>query len=444
VKNKSLKDGVELVTNLGRIGVAVAMLALAVLGGGCSGNSNNVEFVVPTRTPTPAVTSTPTPAITSTPTPAVTTTATPTPSGPTSTPTAVVPAALWVENALANSVTEFKGATLTTPGPSVPAAAVTNMSADLKTDPAGITFDSSGNQWVSVCGSATNHGSITEFNSAAVKALATNPTPPANVVLSDDGTGKLVNCPWSMTFDPGNLWAANSNENGFTAQGFVTEYLAAQLTVTGQPTPNFTLTDPTQFVSPTGVVFDSTGDLFVSDFGPTQSPFPAGTGSGAVWVFKAATIAGLTGTKTIVADAKLSDATTMAPVNGAFDSIGNLWVADCEAHSTGEIYMFPKAVLTTGSTSATTIFQSTSITTTNGAEDTIDCPGGIAFDASGNLWYTNFSSLKVDGAVGEFTAAQLLTALGTTSAPTPTIFLDGMPGGANFDGPIGLIFGPQV
>ena len=443
--------------------MAVVMLAVAAMASACGGSSNNNVIILPTSTATPAVTSppavTPTPTaavsttstpaktttttpvvtITITPTPGKTTTMTPTPSGPTSTPTPVGAVALWVENSSSNNVTSFTGATLTTPGISVPPPVLTNSSPDLVKDPAGVTFDGSNNQWVTVCGSTATNGTITEFNAAAVANLKTNPAPAANVVLSDDGTGKLVNCPWTMAFNTVNLWVANSNELAGAGPGFVTQYTAAQLTASGHTTPHITLTDPTQFVSPTGVVFDSTGDLFVSDFGPEQF---ATAGSGAVWVFKAATIAALIpGTNTHTADTKLSDPTTVTPVNGAFDTSGNLWVADCEANSTGEIYMFPKKSLTTGAASATTIFQSTPITTPNGAEDTIDCPGGVAFDASGNLWYTNFSSAKVDGAVGEFAAAQL-SATGTSN-PTPTIFLDGSVGGANLDSPIGLTFGPQ-
>jgi secreted PhoX family phosphatase len=239
-----------------------------------------------------------------------------------------------------------------------------------------------------------------------------------------------------MTFNSSNLWVANSNLLGGAGPGFVSEYLPGQLAVSGHPTPNITLTDPTQFVSPTGVVFDSAGDLFVA---VDSTRFAVGP----VWVFKAATIASLSpGTNTIKADAKLSDSTTVESINGAFDSTGNLWVADCGANSTGEIYMFGKAILTTGAASATTVFQSASITTPNGTENTIDCPVGIVFDAQGNLWYTNFVSRKVDGAVGEFTASQL-KAVGK-STPTPNIFLDGSPGGANFDGPIGLTFGPPA
>ncbi len=401
----------------------------------------------PTRTPshTPTRTASPTPTRTASHTPTRTASHTPsrTPTHtPTPTPTPTPARALWVENSLPGTITEFKGATLTSPGASVPTAALTNKSADLFPDTAGVTFDSSKNQWATVCGNQTgNHGSITEFTAAAVATLATHSTPAANVVLSDDGTGSLVNCPWETVFDKsGNLWAANSNEFQVTATpGFVTEYQPGQF-VTGHPTPHITLTDPTEFVSPTGVVFDSTGNLFVADFGPLQF---GPTGSGAIFVFKAATVGSLTsGTNNVKSNAQLFDKTTATPLAGAFDSSGNLWVADCEAAPTGELYMFPKAVLTSGASQAATIFQSTSITTVNGTEDSIDCPGGVAFDAQGNLWYTNFSSDFVDGygAVGEFTKAQL--AVTGTSTPTPNIYLGVNAAKTNIVQPIGLTFGP--
>jgi secreted PhoX family phosphatase len=346
---------------------------------------------------------------------------------------------LWVENSLPGTITEFKGATLTTPGASVPNPALTNHSANLFPDTAGVTFDSSKNQWAAVCGNNSgNHGSITEYTAAAVANLATNSTPAANVVLSDDGTGTLLNCPWQTVFDKsGNLWAANSNEFRITAApGFVTEYQPGQL-VTGHPTPHITLTDSTEFFSPTGVVFDSTGNLFVSDFGPLQF---GPTGSGAVFVFKAATVGSfIPGTNNVKADAKLFGNTTATPLASAFDSSGNLWVADCESFPSGELYMFPKAVLTSGASQATTVFQPTSISTPNGTESTINCPGGIAFDAQGNLWYTNFYS-KQRGSVGEFTRSQLLVT--GKSSPTPNIFLDGNVTGTNFNQPIGLTFSP--
>jgi hypothetical protein len=412
-----------------------------------SGDTSNGAFTAagcgPTPTPSHTPAATPTPSTTPTPTP---TTAGPTPTTgaatPTPTPTLAPAAALWIENSFSATITEFKGTTLTTPGVSVPTSTVVNQSANLSPDTAGVIFDSSDNQWATVCGNNSgNHGSITEFTAAAVAKLATNSTPAADVVLSDSGTGDLVNCPWAIAFDKsGDLWAANSNEfKVTTAPGYVTEYQPGQL-ATGHPTPHITLTDPTEFISPTGVVLDSLGNLFVADFGPEQYN-TAGTGT--VYIFKAATVGSLVpGTNKVKSDGQLFDSSTTTPVNGTFDSDGNLWIADCEANGTGELYMFPKAVLTSGATIAATVFQSTSIATPNGTENTIDCPGGIAFDAQGNLWYTNFLSNHANGAVGEFTKSQL-SATGR-STPTPHIFLDGDKTGTNLSQPIGLTFGPGV
>lgn len=434
-----------------RIAVFLVLTGMLLAGTGCGSNAHLAVTITETGTPIATVT----PIATPKPTPVASpsTTATPTVSTtPTATPTAVGAVALWVENAEGNYVMEFKGDTLTTPGASVPSPNAANMSANISPDPAGITFDASNNQWVSVCGSQTpvNHGSITEFKAATVAELPTNSAPAADVILKDDGTGNLVNCPWTMTFDAiGNLWVANSNEFGVLnpGQGFVTKYLPGQLGSSGSPTPNITLTDPTEFVSPTGVIFDASGNLFVSDFGPSQTPFPNIGGPGKIWVFKAATVAALVpGTNKHKSDASLSDPSTVTPVNGAFDHNGNLWVADCDANfvagTMGELYMFPKATLTTGATSAKTIFQTTSITTPNGVENTIECPGGIAFDAQGNLWYTNFFNEFGNGGVGEFLQSQL-SATGTSS-PTPNIFLDGDSARTNFNAPIGLTFGPGV
>src|SRR6202022_994701 len=137
-----------------RMAVAMVMLALVFAACGCSSDHTSGAPAPVTATATPSGRPSPTPTATPTPTP------TPTPS-PTPTPT--LKPALWVENALGNSVVEFKGNTITNAGAFVPTPAVTNKSPDFS-DPAGVTFDSSKNQWVTNCtGSTSNHGSTTEF-----------------------------------------------------------------------------------------------------------------------------------------------------------------------------------------------------------------------------------------------------------------------------------------
>jgi hypothetical protein len=445
----------------GCLGLASALLSLVIVAGGCgSGNSNHINIIVPTHTPTPSTAApTPTPAasvtptarVSTTPTARVSTTPTATSSGPTPTVTAT-PAkiALWVDNT-ANSganpnVDEFTGATLTSPGATVvPTPTAKNASAQIAPDTSGVSFDNSDNQWVSVCGAKGNFGSLAEFKTATLATLTGKPSaaPTPDVIISDSGSpspGASVNCPWNTVFDnAGNLWVANSNE--FTAPpGFVTEYQPSQLTASGKPVPFVTLNDTTdKFVSPTGVAFDSAGDLIVSDFGPSQfSPAPPGTAK--ILVFDAATLATLaSGPNDVKASATLTDPSTGSPVNGAFDNSGNLWVADCGAN---EIYMFAKADLATGAKAATAIFKSTTVTGTS--EHSFNCPAGITFDSSGDLWYTNFFGVAagVNGAVGEFTAAQI-SSPPASSTPQPNIFLIADTSGTGLDFPLGLTFGPQ-
>jgi hypothetical protein len=449
--------------NPGCLGLATIMLSVAMIAGGCgSGSNNNINLFRPTATPTamvatptpsPATSVTPTSRVSVTPTSAVTTTPTAITSvTPTSsiTPTATAtPAkvALWVDNTTNSApnpyVDEFTGTTLTSPGATVaPTPTAKNLSAQIAPDTSGVSFDGSDNQWVSVCGSKADLGSLTEFKTATLATLTGKPSaaPTPDVIISDSGSGASVNCPWNTTFDTkGDFWVANSNE--FTAPpGFVTEYQPTQLTATGKPVPFVTLNDTTdKFVSPTGVVFDSAGDLIVSDFGPDQFT-PAPAGSAKVLVFNAATLATLkAGANDVKASATLTDPSIGSPVNGAFDTSGNLWEADCGA---SEIYMFPKAALATGAAAATAIFKEVTVTGTS--EKSLNCPGGVTFDSKGNLWYTNFFGVGtgVNGAVGEFTAAQLAAAP-ASSTPQPTIFLEADTTGTAISFPLGLTFGPQ-
>jgi hypothetical protein len=445
--------------NPGRFGIATVILGLGLIAGGCDSGNGNRLFIGPTASPTgrPA-TATPTPGPSGTPSPVVSPTkaasVTPTPAGPTPTssgPTATAtPAkvALWVENTGSSNgtsntgfVAEFTGGTLTSPGATVaPTPTVQNMSAAIVADTSGVNFDNSDNQWVSVCGHKgppLDFGRIAQFNTATLAGLKANPKPTPDVLLSDDGTGKLVSCPWATTFDSaGDMWVANSNQN-VGPGGFITEYQPAQLVAPGgHPTPFMTLTDSAdKLVSPTGVVFDSGGaHLVVSDFGSAQF---GGTAAGQILVFNTATLPTTGGTHDVKASAKLTDPSIGSPVNGAFDSSGNLWIADC---SVSEIYMFPKAALGTGAASATIIFKAATVTGTG--EQSLNCPAGITFDSAGNLWYTNFFGVaaSVNGAVGEFSKAQLA---GPSGTPQPAIFLKADTGGNALNFPLGLNFGPQ-
>jgi hypothetical protein len=333
-----------------------------------------------------------------------------------------------VANRGSQTVVEFAGRVLSSAGVSIPAIAATNSSPDLN-GPLGITFDSSNNQWVG----NRDGNTLTEFKLSTLRNLAINPAPPADIVISDDGSGAFVHTPQLITFRKRNLWVANYRSGIAPGEGngFITEYLATQLTSSGSPVPAVTQVDTADFRGPDGINFDSSGNLFVADFD-----------AGKVWVFKAATVAGWSGIGVDTpSDANLSDASSLQPTSVALDRSGNLWVADCEAEAGGEIYMFPKSSLTTTTSSAATVFTAAPIATPNGSDQTLNCPGAIAFDKDGNLWYTNFiSNAGAAGAVGEFARAQLAT--GGSSSPTPRIFLEGDTGRTVLDSPEGLAFGP--
>lgn len=383
----------------GALAVAVATLMAAIVGCGGGSNSSSTPLIrIATPSPSPS------------------------------------PLGLWVANRGANggaeSVVEFTGTTLSSPGASVPTPPLTNSSASLN-GPLGLTFDSSNNQWV--VNRAANPANIAEFKFSTLQNLAANPAPTPDVTISDDGIGTLLSAPQLITFESGNLWVANFASGNNTNRGFVTEYLANQLASSGTPSPTVTEADP-EFLGPDGIAFDSAGNLFIADFS-----------AGEVFVFTASKVSGWSGGVTDSSDAQLSDSTSLNPTSAAFDQSGNLWVADCEGETpgAGELYMFPKSSLTTTTPTATTVFTPVGVTTPNGTDQSLNCPGSIAFDQNGNLWYSNYlSSDGAGGSVGEFLKSQL-TATGTSSPP-PNIYLEGDTGATVFNTPEGIAFGPAL
>ncbi|MGH7702347.1 MAG: hypothetical protein ACREMO_04600 [Gemmatimonadales bacterium] len=89
------------------------------------------------------------------------------------------------------------------------------------------------------------------------------------------------------------------------------------------------------------------------------------------------------------------------PTAIAFDAAGSLWVSDLQARTvTG---FPPMELIASGSPSSSIVLR--------GAASSLAVPGGLAFDASGNLWVANFGSRTLVA----FTAAQL--AAGGSPAP---------------------------
>ena len=331
---------------------------------------------------------------------------------------------LWLPNYGGNTITEFTGSKLTKSG--TPSATVTNKSADLS-EPWAIAFDKKHDLW------STNYenDTITEYTASQLGSLHSKPAPTAKVVISEPSSG-----PSGLQFDEsGNLWVAYSS----TAE--LVEFKPSQLTASGSPTPTITVTSPSLY-APSAIEFDKSGNLWVADAGGSD-----------VLEFTASQLAA-GGSQT----PNLTLATTTIGYDYAiaFDKSGNLWVTNFEADTVLE---FAASSLTGSGTitpAATATIIATTVTTATGSADSLDGPDGLAFDKSGDLWVSNWTS-DYYGSLAEFTAKQLAAAgsaaadghasaqaVTSVSGITPNVFLDSDTAGSNIRNPILIAFGPSV
>ncbi len=157
---------------------------------------------------------------------------------------------LWVVDYINGSIDQLSRAQLAGGSGSLTPVVVIS-SGDLSA-PEFVTFDKAGNAWVDNLG-----GGIAEFSASQ---LTGGGTKPANVVLSDDGSGTSLNEPGEIAFDKkGNLWVTNDGADT------VVEYSKDQLGASGDSAPAVKLTSAI-FDGPWGAVFDSKGDLIVMNY----------------------------------------------------------------------------------------------------------------------------------------------------------------------------------
>jgi len=314
---------------------------------------------------------------------------------------------LWVPN-LTGSITEFTGLAFAVSG--TPTPNVTNLSPDLD-EPVGTAFDNSENLWVSNFGS----GTLTEFTLAQLKVLATTDNPAANVIISG------LYEPRGVGFDAsGNLWAAN-----FLTSTLV-EFMPSQLGASDSQPPHSTIAS-IDLSEPAGLAFDKSGGLWV-----------ANELSNTVTLFAASQLAaGGNQTPTVILSSN-ETGSIERPRGIAFDSVGNLWVANYthQASPLGTVVEFAATDLdTSGSPNPALIISSTTVNATN----SLDGPRGVACDHRGNLWVGNFFSDQF-GSLAKFAKDQIASSGG----PIPKIFLDSNTAGTNINEPELMSFGPSI
>jgi len=253
--------------------------------------------------------------------------------------------------------------------------------------------------------------------------------------LDSATTSTGLSAPTGLAFDSsGNLWVADSSNNR------VLEYKApistgeAASLVIGQASftaNNDTVTNSTSLDSPYGLAFDSSGNLWVADLlngRVLEYTAPFSTYEAASLVIGEPSF---TASNDEVARAGLN-----APNSVAFDSSGNLWVAD--GHRVLE-YTVP---LATHEAAKLVIGQNTFTNSSTATSPTgLNSPNGLAFDSSGNLWVAdklNDRVLEYNSPFSTFEAASLVigqTSLTNSTAPYPI-----KPTPTGLDQPTGLAF----
>ena len=205
--------------------------------------------------------------------------------------------------------------------------------------PSGITFDSSGNLWVS---DSANHR-ILEY----LKGSGFTSGQSASIIIGKSSftDNSIINPPnvasehfvQGITFDSsGNLWIGDTGNNRvleyLKGSGFTCGQSASLILGRSSFTDNSTAANPPTAASvnfPQGLTFDSSGNLWVGDsFNNRVLEYLKGSGftSGQ----SASLVIGQSGFTTSTSATSQTGLTTLEPAfNGpTFDSSGNLWVTD--------------------------------------------------------------------------------------------------------------------
>ena len=327
------------------------------------------------------------------------------------------------------------------------------VNANIAVNSATTSFSTTVTATTTLTGLAPNNYFVTTLNARASGAIVDT------VFVSNDGNelsigaGQLIET--TVTYTPrggtASLWVP--------VFGSVSRLSASQLDIGGAITPAGTLT---QSGSNEAVVFDANGNMYVSNgsnsisrytpaqlaLGGTPTPVtltstglinPIGMAfdsSGNLWVANPTVIGSATNDRLVsftpaqltaggsqTPDKTITSGSFSDPVGLAFDTAGNLWVSNANSASSS-LVRFTAAQLTAGgSQTPNRIVSSTSFAR----------PSQIAFDANGNLWVANQNGNDIQGLVISFTAAQL----DAGSSQSPTVSLTGsaltQPTGLAFD-----------
>ena len=300
--------------------------------------------------------------------------------------------ALWAADSIGDRIQEFAPSALLMTGSPTPTVldSVGNFAF-------GIAFDNAGNLWV-VIDAGGSIPEIVEFSATQLQNLASNSAPAPAAVITSASFANLRTC----AFDhKGNLWVADANAG-------IHEISSAQLASgTADLTPAITIKVP-DFNHVNFIAFDKPGNLWASDIDADK-----------IYELKKKQIKS---SRTVTPAVILSSATLAENEGIVFDGGGNLWVANSVA---GSVQKFSKkSIKKSGHPTAAVTISDDSMTN-------LDIPSGLVFDASGNLWVSNFH----DSSISEYTTSQIKS----SGSPTPAVHLTNT---SNLLSPYQITFGP--
>ena len=147
---------------------------------------------------------------------------------------------------------------------------------------------------------------------------------------------------------------------------------------------------------PVALAFDQSGDLWVAKYDNST-----------VVEYTMSDLASGAQVPTVIISADASGALN-SPLGIAFDRSGDLWVA---ANLSNKLLEYAKNELVNGP-------EAPAVTISADSSGSLDSPGGLAFDPSGDLWVANYG----DDSLAEFAPAQLALsgALATSAVAGPS------------------------
>ena len=286
-------------------------------------------------------------------------------------------------------------------------------------NPTDVKFDSSGNLWVA----DASDGRILEF------AAPLTSDEKASVVLgepnfatsyegySERTNGTVLFDPEAIAFDSsGNLWVSDRGEARileFAAPFTTGENATIALGVPDLKTAGDT-TQPasqTNLNAPRGLTFDSAGNLWVADPGyyrveEFKAPFSFGEAASVVLGQDNFTAKNFPNEPTCPPDCGQPTAATLnSPNDVAFDSAGNLWVADRSDYRISEF----TPPFSNGQAAALTVGGACAIFGQELGSNCMSVVDFIAFDHNGMLWASDTGNGRVLGFPSPFSTGENAT-----------------------------------